>query len=392
MIKKSTELPIPTVAMQRQSEQLRQLIIKKICNESMGSISFADFMQLALYEPQWGYYTAALAKFGKNGDFITAPEISPLFAQCIARQCQQVFADLANAAILEIGAGTGRLAIDLLSYLEKAAQLPTQYTILEVSPTLKASQQALIQQHIPHLFPLVRWIEDWPILPVKGVIIANEVLDALPVHKFFWTWHKIYEMRVNIVKQHFNFSLVESELTKLTQLAQLQQDYFHEVQNYASEVNLGLSNWVVKLSESLQQGLALIIDYGFSAREYYHPDRSQGSLRCYYRHRVHSDPFCLIGLQDITASVDFTLLARSALNAGLTIAGFTSQAAFLINNDLLALLEKCYNQTSPRDSNRQVHLLTSPSEMGELIKVIGLTRAYEAEVRGFKAYNKKASL
>lgn len=392
MIKRPIDLPIPSAAMQAQSDQLKQLIIEEIGNEQTKSISFARFMQLALYEPQLGYYTAALDKFGKDGDFITAPEISPLFAQCIARQCQQVFASLGSADILEIGAGTGQLAVDLLLYLEQENHLPIRYIILEISSTLRQRQQKLLQKQIPHLFSLVHWLEDWPIAPLKGVVIANEIIDALPVDKFFWAEHKIQEMRVGYAKGKFNFTLIEPDSALNAQLVRLQADYFQGAHNYESELCLGLPDWVAKLSKTLQQGLALIIDYGFPASEYYHPDRGYGTLMCYYRHRAHTDPFSLIGLQDITASVDFSLLARSAIKSGLKIAGFTSQAAFLINNDLLPLIEKCYNQILPENVNRQVHLLTSPSEMGELVKVIGFTRAYEGEIQGFKAYDKRARL
>ncbi len=394
MIKIPTGLPIPTAAMQAQSEQLSQLISEEITQQATGSISFSRFMELALYEPQRGYYTAALDKLGKTGDFITAPEISPLFAQCIARQCQQVFADLGSADILEIGAGTGQLAVDLLLCLEKENCLPEQYKILEISPTLKARQQDLLQKRIPHLLTRIHWLDDWPLSPLKGVMIANEVVDALPVDKFFWTKDHVQEVRVGYEKGYFNYRFIEpGDFNQVALLNHLRANYFSEVNRYESEVCLRLDAWISKLGSALLQGLALIIDYGFPAREYYHPDRCQGTLMCYYRHLAHTDPLCLIGLQDITASVDFTRLAQSAVQAGLNVAGFTPLAAFLINNDLLPLIEKCYDTLSAIDVNRQVHVLTSPSEMGELIKVIGLTRGYEASpLQGFITYNKRARL
>jgi SAM-dependent MidA family methyltransferase len=394
MIKIPTGLPIPTAAMQAQSEQLSQLISEEITQQATGSISFSRFMELALYEPQRGYYTAALDKLGKTGDFITAPEISPLFAQCIARQCQQVFADLGSADILEIGAGTGQLAVDLLLCLEKENCLPEQYKILEISPTLKVRQQDLLQKRIPHLLTRIHWLDDWPLSPLKGVMIANEVIDALPVDKFLWTKEQIHEVRVADEKGRFNYCFIEPcDLNQVALLNHLKANYFSQVNNYQSELCLRLDAWISKLGSALLQGLALIIDYGFPAREYYHPDRCHGTLMCYYRHLAHTDPLCLIGLQDITASVDFTQLAQLAVQAGLNVAGFTPLAAFLINNDLLALIEKCYDTLSAIDVNRQVHVLTSPSEMGELIKVIGLTRGYGASpLQGFRTYDKRARL
>ncbi|MFZ0219924.1 MAG: SAM-dependent methyltransferase [Candidatus Aquirickettsiella sp.] len=393
MIKIPLGLPVPTEALQAQSNQLCQLIREEIRQEPLVSISFARFMELALYEPDLGYYTAALDKFGKAGDFITAPEISPLFAHCIGRQCQQVFASLAQADILEIGAGTGQLAIDLLLFLEQQQSLPESYKIFEISPILKQRQQERLQQHIPHLFPLIQWLDEWPVVPIKGVILANEVIDALPVHQFFWSKDNIQEVRVGYEQDYFNYHLVPADSLVISQLNPLQAAYFPKVTAYQSEVCMRLGDWLSKLSLALQQGLILIIDYGFPAQEYYHPDRANGTLRCYYQHRSHSDPLSLLGLQDITASVDFSYLAQAAVQVGLNVAGFTSQAAFLLNNDLLPLIEKCYHEVSSMDVNRQVHLLTSPNEMGELIKVMGLTRNCEFfPLNGFKLYDKRMRL
>ncbi|WP_342220694.1 class I SAM-dependent methyltransferase [Rickettsiella endosymbiont of Miltochrista miniata] len=393
MIKIPLGLPVPTTPLQAQSEQLCQLIREEIRHQASASISFARFMQLALYEPELGYYTAALDKFGKAGDFTTAPEISPLFARCIGRQCQQVFASLGQSDILEIGAGTGQLAIDLLLFLEKEQSLPRTYKIFEISPTLRQRQQQRLQQHMPHLFPLIQWLEDWPAMPIKGVILANEVVDALPVHQFLWTKDSIQEVRVGVEKDHFKYHLTPIDSLLISQLSQLQTAYFPGAKDYQSEVSTGLTDWVSKLNQALEQGLVLIIDYGFPAQEYYHPDRMNGTLLCYYQHRAHADPLSLVGLQDITASVDFSGLARAALQSGLKVSGYTSQAAFLLNNDLLPLIEKCYDEISSMDVNRQVHLLTSPSEMGELIKVMGLTRNCEfSPLNGFKLYDKRTRL
>lgn len=393
MIKIPLGLPVPTAGLQSQSDELCQLIIEEIRHEPSASISFARFMELALYEPERGYYTAGLDKFGKAGDFTTAPEISPFFARCIGRQCQQVFASLNQADILEIGAGTGQLAIDLLLFLEQEQSLPRTYQILEISPTLKQRQQERLQQQIPHLMSLIQWLHDWPEESIKGVVLANEVLDALPIHQFFWTEETIQEVCVGYKEDRFCYHLSPYQDCLLSDLKKLKAGYFPKINPYQSEVCRRLPDWVNKLSRALQQGLVLIIDYGFPAQEYYHPDRANGTLRCYYQHRVHADPLSLVGLQDITASVDFSYLGRAALQAGLKVAGYTSQAAFLLNNDLLPLIEKCYDEVSSMDVNRQVHLLTSPSEMGELIKVMGLTRDCEFfPLNGFKLYDKRTRL
>ncbi len=393
MIKIPLGLPVPTVALQAQSNELCHLIREEIRHAPSTSISFARFMELALYEPELGYYTAALDKFGKTGDFTTAPEISSLFAQCIGRQCQQVFACLGQVDILEIGAGTGQFAMDLLLFLEQQQSLPRIYQIVEISPTLRQRQQERLQQHIPHLFSLIQWLADWPEAPIKGVVLANEVLDALPVDQFFWNEDDIQEVRVGYAKDRFIYHLSPVKHSMLNQLSQLKTNYFSETNAYRSEVCLRLGDFMDKLSQVLQQGLILIVDYGFPVQEYYHPDRVNGTLMCYYQHRAHVDPLSLVGLQDITASVDFSCLARAALQGGLKVAGYTSQAAFLLNNDLLPLIEKCYDETSSMDVNRQVHLLTSPSEMGELIKVMGLTRNCEFfPLNGFKLYDKRTRL
>lgn len=390
MIKRFVTNPL----LHAQSEALSQRIAKEIQQDKTNSISFARFMELALYEPCWGYYTAGLNKLGAQGDFITAPEISPLFAQCLGQQCKQILHDLQGGDILEIGAGTGKMARDLLLFLQKKASLPGRYKILEISPNLKQRQQEMLKEEIPHLSPLIEWLDDWPDSPVQGVIIANEVVDALPVHKFLWTPQCLQEMRVaQDINKNFiwNFLPIESpELEK--KLQQLKLNYFSETDRYESEVCLGLSAWMAKLSRSLKQGLILLIDYGFSAREYYHPDRCNGTFMCYYQHQGHADPFVLVGLQDMTASVDFSLLAKDAVDSGLVIAGFTSQAAFLINNGLLQRMEECYNNTSSVDINRQSYCLTSPNEMGELIKVIGLTRGYRSRIQGFTQYDKRTRL
>lgn len=395
MTKRSfSSLPYLNATLEAQCETLSQTIAREIQLDETHSVSFARFMEMALYEPNLGYYTSSLNKLGKKGDFVTAPEISPLFARCLGRQCQQVFTDLGGGDILEIGAGTGKMARDLLLFLGKKAALPGRYYILEISPYLKQVQQALLKEAIPDFYPLIEWLDDWPVVPIQGVIIANEVADALPVHRFLWTDSQVREMRVMYDDKHKFSACYEASISPAVaeRLYRLKWDYFREVRRYESEICLGLADWIKRLRSALKQGLVIISDYGYTEREYYHPERCQGTIMCYHQQRGHANPFILVGLQDITASVNFSLLARCAKEIELTVAGYTSQAAFLINNGLLHVTEECYDIISSIDINRQVYWLTSPNEMGELIKVIGLTYGYESKVQGFIQYDKRARL
>lgn len=369
----SNGLPVPDPTMLAHSEKLMQFIRQEM--DPNGQINFARFMELALYAPGLGYYSAGLHKFGKEGDFVTAPEITPLFARCLAVQCQQVLTALGEGDILEFGAGTGVMAGDLLLELEKNNCLPNKYFILEVSAELKQRQQQLLQKRIPHLFNRIEWLDHLPNKPIKGVILANEVLDAMPVHKFRIQADEIQEYYVKWENNGFVWQLnkASSALAEQIQRLDVKAEY------YDSEINLQIPAWVKSVSKCLAQGVILIIDYGFPRHEYYHPDRGMGTLMCHYRQRAHTDPLILVGLQDITTHVDFTLVAESALEANLQIAGFNSQAAFLLGCGLLKLIEDVSKDIYEQmDLNRQVHLLTAPSEMGELFKVIALTK----ELRG----------
>jgi len=384
----------PNPRLQSQSDVLRRRIVEEIQQSKTNSISFSRFMELALYEPCLGYYTAALPKLGEEGDFITAPEISPFFAQVLGQQCQQVFLNLGEGEIMEIGAGTGKLSLELLRFLEQSRALPTRYRIVEISPCLRQRQKFLIKKYIPHLYHLLEWSDSWPVKPIKGVVIANEVIDAFPVHRFLWTQANVQEMCVTATPLgKFNWHLMPLESCKLTKkLHQLQFRYFDTAERYESEICVGLLDWITALAGIMDQGLALIIDYGYSEREYYHSERCQGTLMCYRQHRAYTNPFTWVGLQDITVSVDFSWLAHCAVRAGLTVAGFTSQAAFLINNGLLELLKKCYNGDLPMNVSRQIWRLTSPNAMGELVKVIGLTRGYASAIQGFSQYDRRSRL
>ncbi len=345
-----------------------------------GWISFARFMELALYAPGLGYYSAGLDKFGAGGDFVTAPEISALFGQAVARQAAQVLRET-RGDVLEIGAGSGKLALDLMLELERLEQLPRQYFILEVSADLRQRQQQRIELGAPHLLERFAWLDTLP-QHFTGLILGNEVLDAMPVHVVEWRTGGIFECGVGVESGRFAWCerrLAEGELLRQAQ-ALPPAAFVSGDAPYRSEINLAARGFVRSLGQMLDRGLVLMLDYGFGAGEYYHPQRSQGTLMCHYRHHAHGDPFFLPGLQDITAHVDFSAIAAECIEAGMELHGYASQANFLINCGLTELLARI----SPNDPASylpvvtQVQKLTSPAEMGELFKAIacGKNMAY----------------
>lgn len=375
----NTTLPAPDAEAIAHSEMLAQRIKKEIAG-NQGWIDFARYMQLALYAPALGYYSGGAKKFGKGGDFVTAPEISPLFAQCLARQAAQVL-EATSGDLLELGAGTGSLAAELLLELERLQQLPERYLILEVSAYLReVQQQTLAARLSPELLSGVQWLDALP-ENFSGMILANEVLDALPVHVVKTSAGGPLELGVAASEQGFVWSerpLVNEELQAMLAAIELPHDYVTELCPAAS----GL---VSSLAQMLGSGVMLFIDYGFPRREYYHPQRNQGTLMCHYRHYAHDDPFLHPGLQDITAHVDFSAVAQTALANGLEFKGYCGQAQFLINCGITELLSR----VSPQDMASyaplaaQAQKLLSPAEMGELFKVIALGKGCECSLLGF---------
>lgn len=359
-----------------------------------GAIPFAKYMQLALYAPGLGYYSAGLQKFGTKGDFVTAPEISALFSRCLARQCCQVLQTLGGGSILEFGAGSGVMAADLLLELERQQKLPQNYMILEVSGELRVRQQETLKTRIPHLFSRVQWLDRLPERPFSGVILANEVLDAMPVHRFCVDDNGIQEFYVTSNNEEFNWQLgppSDDRLREMVDQLSIQQI----PDTYDSEINLLLPGWMKSVSECLERGLVLLIDYGFPRHEYYHPDRSMGTLMCHYQHRSHMDPLILPGLQDITAHVDFTAVAEAAVDCGLQVAGFTNQAGFLLGCGLVELAqgEVVEDALTQIKTSQEIQKLTSPAEMGELFKVIALTRDLgKIGLMGFSSWDQRGRL
>lgn len=378
----SNTLPPLDSAAKALSSQLLSSIKAEI--KKSGCMSFARYMELALYAPQLGYYRNGLKKFGPAGDFVTAPEISPLFSYCVANQCAEVLQALNGGDILEFGAGSGVMAADILHALQKKNQLPSHYYILELSASLKSEQEKTIREKIPDLFDRVVWLDTLPEKPIQGVILGNEVLDAMPVHPF--TWHQgIKERCVALENDTLVSCLSEKENPAL--IAQIEKYGIDFAKGYTSEVNLYLSGWIKSISSILSRGIVLLMDYGFPRHEYYHPDRNTGTLMCHYRHRAHTDPLIFVGAQDITAHVDFTLVAESAEENGLTVLGFTNQSAFLINCGLLSFINEAADEKARFMQNQQILQLTLPSEMGELFKVIGLTKNIEITLLGFSEMN-----
>ncbi len=370
-------LPMPAAFARTHSERLVAAIRAEI-DAGGGWISFARYMDRALYAPGLGYYSAGAAKLGETGDFVTAPEISPLFARTLAQQVRQILA-LAGGAVLELGAGSGRLACDLLLALEALDALPERYAILEVSADLQARQRERIARGAPHLLPRVAWLSE---LPARwcGLVFGNEVLDALPVHLVVNEGGKWRERGVTW-QDGFRWQdapIASAELDAAT--AALPNE-----SGYLTEINLAGPKLIATLADALQAGTLLLMDYGFGGREYYHPQRSAGTLMCHYRHHAHDDPFFLPGLQDITAHVDFTAIAAAGIDRGLALQGYTTQARFLVNCGVTGLMQS----VPPEDVQNYLPMVTavqkllSPAEMGELFKVIALGREIDPPLLGF---------
>jgi len=386
-----SSLPIPNADAQALSQQLALLIQDKI-SQNGGWLSFADYMHMALYTPGLGYYSGGAKKFGMGGDFVTAPEISPLFAQAMANQVAQVLAET-QGDVLELGAGSGKLAVDLLLALQALNQLPTHYFILEVSTYLRQVQQEAIQKLLPAtLAERVVWLDSLPDNFV-GVMLGNEVLDAVPVHLIYKPAaadpQALCERGVAYNGELYwqDQPLSAGKLLDLVSSYELPDDYLTEV----SPAALGL---VSSLAGALKHGAIILVDYGFSAREYYHPQRNLGTLMCHYQHYAHVDPLVYVGLQDITAHVDFTSVANTGEHNGLVLIGFCSQAQFLMNCGILDIM----SQVSPHDMARYAPLaaaaqkLLSPAEMGDLFKVIALGRGLEQALVGFASGDKSHTL
>ena len=382
-------LPEPSADALQHSQKLVARIREEI-DSNNDSISFRRYMEMALYEPALGYYVAGTNKIGAQGDFITAPEVSPLFSQCIAQQCKEVLEET-NGMILELGAGTGIMAADILLALEADDSLPEHYYILDVSPDLKQRQKETLKERTPHLLKYVKWLSQPPD-SFKGIILGNEVLDAMPVDVFT-------QQNDTVFKHHVIWE--DGKLCEQLQVADddlrekvLALNIPHEATPYTSEINPNLSGWFENISNCLEKGVILLADYGYPRKEYYFEERNKGTLICHYQHLVNEAPLHYSGLQDITASVDFTAVAEAADDAGLDVMGFTSQVNFLTHNDLEALFMKALDKHPDAQYRlaQQVRTLSLPAEMGERFKFIALGKHYEKSLRGFSSLDQRIRL
>jgi len=368
-------LPQPDAVSAAHSARCADYIRARI-HDAGGSISFAEFMHYALYAPGLGYYAAGARKFGPDGDFVTAPEISPLFGRVVAKQCAAVLRESAEAAVLEFGAGSGRLAVDMLRALRGIDALPAEYRILEVSADLRERQQRLLHEELPDLADRIVWLDRMPDSH-RGVVLANEVLDALPVERFLRRKDGVFQLRVSDEAREFVFVDEPAPEVLVRAVEAIEQDIGQRLpDNYISEVSLAVPAWLGDMARMLESGLALLFDYGVSRREYYAPDRNEGWLRCHFRHRAHSDPLILPGIQDLTAWVDFTAVAAAAVDNGLDILGYVSQAQFLLDGGIQGELHDFAGMPpeSQLQTAAQVKMLTLPGEMGENVKSICLAR------------------
>ena len=386
-------LPHPSPEAVAHGRRAAHLIRGRI--EAQGPIPFSDYMELCLNAPGLGYYTAGSAKFGPEGDFVTAPEISPLFGRSVARQFESVLELLGGGEILELGGGTGAFAESCLTELSRRGANPRRYRILETSPDLRDRQRR-------RLGTLgVEWLDAIPEEPVDGVVFANEVADALPVERFRLTPERVESLHVGLDAGGFRWVPRPARFALRDHVRAVERRLGRPLgpAGYESEWCPSLPGWLDAITLPLRRGLLLVFDYGYGEAEYYHPDRGQGTLGCHYRHRWHDDPLVLPALQDITASVDFSALARAGDAAGMDRVGFTTQAWFLIGcgvTDLLA--ENGPDEDEPatarsvavrRAANAHaVRQLTLPGEMGERIRVIGLGRGLgERAADGFAGFS-----
>ena len=372
-------LPTPSAVAQAHSDRLVATIRAEI-EANGGWISFARYMERALYAPGLGYYSAGAAKLGAAGDFVTAPEISPLFARTLARQAQQILTAV-GGSILELGAGSGRLAGDLLLELEAIDALPERYAILELSANLQGRQRETIARTAPHLLPRVYWLNALP-TRWRGLVLGNEVLDALPVHLVV-NDGGVWRERGVTCQDGFRWRDASIDSPALAAATAALPDH----SDYLTEINLAAPKLIATLAAVLDAGALLFIDYGFGRREYYHRERSAGTLMCHYRHHSHADPFFLPGLQDITAHVDFTAIAEAAIDHGLALQGYTNQARFLVNCGITGLIQSVLPEDAANylPMAAAVQKLLSPAEMGELFKVIALGRGVPSVLLGFAA-------
>lgn len=379
---KTFDLPPPDADALAHSARLAQLIREQIAANG-GAIAFSRYMELALYAPGLGYYSAGASKFGRDGDFVTAPELGPIFAACVAEAVAPVLQQIGpQARFLEVGGGTGAFAEVALKRLLELDALPDRYAILEPSAELRHRQRERLRERlVPPLFELLEWPDgpfgdEW-----DGVLFANEVIDALPTPRFAIHNEEVHEEHIVVDGEGFARELRPADdfLANAVRQAErrLEQPF---AEGYRSELLPQLPYWIQAVSGGLRRGAMLFVDYGYPRGEFYAPQRSDGTLRAFYRHRMHGDPLLWPGLQDLTASVDFTALVEAGVHAGFDLAGYCSQASFLLGNGLAGVLQRIEAIKDESEKQRrlaEVKQLTLPSEMGERFQVMGLQKDVE---------------
>jgi len=365
-------------------------IIQNKITSHHNQISFADFMHLALYHPQFGYYNSSDFTIGKKGDFTTAPEISSLFSECVANHIAPVLTQPGMNNLLEIGAGTGRFAKDIQDALQKSNIKNTNYFIYEISPALQKKQKEFLQNSVTK----IHWLDDIPD-SFSGVVLANEVLDAIPTHCFRIEKNKIMERFVTWKQDHLDWKIDEPTSGNLREKVRKIYDKYQFIDGYESEINLNLEHFIKKISQSLERGIITFIDYGYGQREYYHPERCHGTLTCFHQHQIECNPFLHVGNQDITSHVDFTSVIEYASDRHCELQGYTTQSAFLLDCGLLDFAKKA--ETSQNESE-QFHIhqaikrLTMPNEMGDVVKVMTLSKNITVNLAGFKLRDRRRDL
>jgi SAM-dependent MidA family methyltransferase len=389
----SPALPVPDDASLAHSIRVAEFIRTAIFRAG-GSLSFAEFMQLALFAPGLGYYSAGAAKLGASGDFTTAPETSPLFARILARQCAPVLQALQAPQVMELGAGSGVLAAELIRSLFAQGLELSSFAILEVSADLRQRQERLLRATVPAHVAKVRWLDSLP-TAFSGVVIANEVADALPVERFQRAGDTVLQHRVVADGEKFSWHLDRAPGFLEAAVLHLEDTLGTRFPDgYVSEVSTGIRAWIGDIAASLERGFVFLFDYGVTRREYYASDRRGGWLRCHFRHHAHDNPLIYPGIQDISAWVDFTAVAEGATNAGMDVAGFVTQAQFLLNGELEAELSEFAHWpiAAQLELSRQVKTLTLPGEMGEHFKCIGLSKNQNTTPASFAAFDRTHTL
>jgi SAM-dependent MidA family methyltransferase len=379
----SLQAPAPDADALAHSQRLLALIRAQIAAAG-GAIPFSRYMELALYAPGLGYYSAGALKFGAEGDFVTSPELGPTFAECVAHCAVQVIAQLGGEAdFFEVGGGSGAFAEVALRQMQAYGAAPTRYRILEPSADLRERQRQRLSAALPDdLYARVEWLNGPPETPWRGMLFANEVLDALPTPRFVLHDGEVYEEYVALSADGALIR-VDQPADALLRAAvrHIERDIGAPfAEGYRSEVLPQLPYWIQAVGGLLQDGAMLFVDYGYPRQEFYLPERSDGTLVCHHRHTAHGDPFHLPGLQDITAFVDFTAVAEAGVNAGFDLAGYGAQASFLINNGLperLAAIEQIGDEVERHRRHNEVKRLTLPGEMGERFQVIGFQRGVD---------------